>query len=264
MNKNKYESMCSFFIAGALACSCALAQAQTHESSRLSSSAGLASSEPSLLAVDSLSPTLADKAIPQFAALLESIESEFGPFDARLSEPLLSAADILARDGDYTQARAFLERALHVTRINTGLYNEAQIAIVERLIDCNVAEEAWEEVDGNFRYLQLLYGRLYERGSAQWQHGIGQVSDWHVIAINNNLGEDLSDHLREANKLFAQRLALAEERGDVNEALLDVFRHNVATTAYHLRKREEGFASERAYTSLKSRYSNRDRVAVLD
>jgi hypothetical protein len=151
-----------------------------------------------------------------------------------------------------------------VTRITQGLYSEEQIEIVERLIDCNVAIENWESVDENFRYLHLLYSRLYERGSEQWYLGIVQVSDWHIIAINNALAEDLTDHLREANKLFQLRLTMAEASGSVDDKMLEVLRHNVQTTALHLRNQVEGMSTERIYTRLESRYSDRDRVASLD
>lgn len=242
MNNKKYESMCTFLLTAFLTCGCFFGQVQAQQENQLTSATTQA----------------------QYARLLESIESNFGPFDARLGESLLSYGDMLAQRGDHSDARVLLERALHVTRINKGLYSEEQIEIVERLIDCNVAEEHWDAVDENFRYLQLLYTRLYERGTDQWHHGIAQVSDWYVVAINNNLTEDLSDHLREAHKLFKQRLAAAQEQGIVDEQVLSVLRHNVETTAFHLRQKQEIVSSERIYSRLDSRYRDRDRVASLD
>ncbi len=264
MNNNKYESMRTILVTGLLACSCVVTQVQAQQDNQFTSTATNAQFANSRNDTGIAADRFVSKDSAHYAQLLEFIESDFGPFDARLGEPLLAYGDMLAQRGDYSDARAILKRALHVTRINEGLYSEAQIEIVERLIECNVAEEFWGSVDENFRYLQLLYSRLYERGSDQWHYGIAQVSDWHIVAINNNLAEDLTDHLQEANKLFTLRLAMAKEEGIVDEKVLNVLQHNVETTAYHLRQQQEGISTERVYSRLESRYLDRDRVASLD
>ncbi len=264
MNNNKYESMRTILVTGLLACSCVFTQVQAQQANQFTTSVTNAQYTSSRNDTGIVADMFVSEDSANYVELLTRIESDFGPFDARLGEPLLSYGDMLAQRGDYTDARMILERALHVTRINEGLYSEAQIEIVERLIDCNVAEELWGSVDKNFRYLQLLYTRLYERGSEQWHRGIAQVSDWHIVAINNNLAEDLTDHLKQANKLFSLRLKMANEEGVSDEKVLSVLRHNVETTAYHLRQKNEGVKTKNVYSRLESRYLDRDRVASLD
>ena len=159
-----------------------------------------------------------------------------------------------------------MERALHIIRINQGLYSEPQIPVVERLIKCNVAVENWEAVDENFRYLQFLYTRLFDQGGLRWDYGIAQVANWHVIAINNNLGTDRKEHLREANKLFKLRLIYAEQDESVGQDVIDVLQHNVKYTAYHLRKQEEEIKTERVFGRIESRYRDdrTDSLASVD
>ena len=267
--KNNHWSMRALIVTGVLACSGVFAQAHAQEANLFAASTALAHIQSSHIDTGKLVEFNGARSAEELASTLASMEADYGPFDARLGEPLLSAGDILAENGDYLQARNFLERALHVTRINQGLYSEPQIAIVERLIDCNVAVEDWDAVDDNFRYLHLLYSRLYDRGSDQWNYGLAQVSDWHIVAINNNLGSDMTDHLREANKLFRQRLTLAEKAGNVDEGTLEILRHNVDMTAFHLRKNQQqqegGLVTERVYSRLESRYNDRESsVASLD
>lgn len=267
--KNNHGSMRAFIVTGVLTCSCALAQVQAQEANPFGVSTALAHIQDSR--IDTGHPVDFDsvRSAEELISTLADMEAELGPFDVRLGEPLLTAGDIFAENGDYPQALDFLERALHVTRINQGLYSEAQIAIVERLIDCHVAIEDWDAVDDNFRYLHLLYTRLYDKGSEQWNHGLAQISDWHIIALNNNLGSNMTEHLREANRLFRQRLSLAENAGDVDEHTLDVLRHNVDTTALHLRRKQQeeegGLYTERTYSRMDMQ--NRDRessIASLD
>ena len=264
---NNYKSMRAALISGLFVCGCAVAQAQNSPVEVTS----IAASSPhaSLTSFDSGKESLTETSgasIVQYALLVEQLETDYGPFDIRLSEPLLSTSDILAERGDYDHALNFVERALHIERINQGLYSESQIEIVERLIEYNVAVQDWDAVDGNFRYLQFLYTRLFEQGGLQWDHGIAQVADWHVIAINNNLGDNREEHLREANKLFKLRLVYAEQDENIDEHVINVLRHNVEVTAYHLQKQDEGMKMERVYSRLDSRYRNHraDSLASVD
>lgn len=266
MNNNNYESMRAFLVTGLFVCTCAVAHAQTptEVASQFSSSAPRASLELTLVDTEnSAEINSAAEGVAQYALLVEKLESDFGPFDARLSEPLFSTGEMLAEHGDYYAAVSYMERALHVVRINQGLYSEPQIPIVERLVEFNVAVEDWEALDENFRYLEFLYTRLFDQGSRQWDYGIAQVANWHVIAINNNLGDDREEHLREANKLLKLRLVYAEQDEGVDQHVIDVLRHNVEYTAYHLRKREDVIKTERLYTRLESRYRDDDRAGSL-
>lgn len=267
MKNYHYESMRAFLVTGLFVCTCAVAQAQVQtpadESSQFSSSTPRAGLEHTLFDIEN--PQQIDapaQGVAQYALLVKALESDFGPFDARLSEPLLSTGDMLAERGDFDGAVSYTERALHIMRINQGLYSEPQIPIVERLIEFNVAVENWEAVDENFRYLEFLYSRLFDIGSMKWDYGIAQVADWHVIAINNNLGDDLEDHLRAANKLFKLRLVYAEQDENVDQHVIDVLRHNVEYTAIHLHRQKEEVKTQRTYTRLDTRYRD-DRAESL-
>ena len=197
-----------------------------------------------------------------FVLLVEQMEIEHGPFDYRLREPLQAAGNILERQGDFLQALLLYERALHVTRINSGLYSEDQVAIVERLINANVALENWTVVDNHFRYLHLLYTRLYRDAPSELSRGLAKIADWHVLAINNDFGTDRVDHLREANKLFNQRLALMEGTAAKDDPVIHTLRYNIAVTQYHLRVLSGGGSNDSIFSRLERQYE--DQLAVLD
>jgi len=186
---------------------------------------------------------------------IERLEAELGPFDYRLSEALQSMGNALLEGGAYVDAIAHFERALHVTRINNGLHSEDQIPLLEKLIDCNVSMENWAEVDNKFRYLHFLYTRLYKEDSAKLHHGLAQVAEWHVLAINKHLSSDITSHLREANKLFKLRLDYIESQPSTDEQVVEVLKYNIALTQYHLRA-QAGMADETMFNSLESRYNS--------
>lgn len=264
--KKNYESIRAFLVTGLFVCTCAAAQAQTHtdEAIQLTFPAGHSSLAQSLF--DTKNPAEINTVtvgMAQYARLIEKLESDSGPFDARLREPLLALGAMLSKRGDYHEAVSYIERALYILRIDQGLYSEPQIAIIERLIELNVALEDWKAVDENFRYLELLYTRLFKQGGLKWDYGIAKVVDWHIIAINNNLGDGREEHLREANKLSKLRLVYAEQDESVDQRVIGVLRHNIKYTAYHLRKQEEEIKTERCNYSRFKSHCHDDRVDGL-
>lgn len=221
MNKNNLGVLRTFFYTAILTASCSLASAQ---GSNLSSA--------SAPAPESLSQT------SRYGLQYESLAAEFGPYDLRITEPLVAAADLQVEAGNYLDALLGYEQALHITRISTGLYSAEQIPLVEKIIDCNVSTENWPRVDEQFRYLQLLYSRVYEPGTEGWARGIAQLSDWHVLVINHGLPTKSSDHLREAHDLLTQRLSLEEKSPAADATVLEVLRYNVDVTQHYLRMAE--------------------------
>ncbi len=227
----------------------------------------LAQKQHSLLDTGTLVENIATKSADDIRLSLESIEQDFGPFDARLGESLLSAGDLLAESGDYESAKSYFERALYINRLHQGLYHETHIAIVERLIECDVAAQDWESVNAHYGHLQFLYSRLYEKGSDKWIQGIAQVSDWHIVALNHHLGGDRLGHLRIANRLFRQRLTLAQEQGNVSAEGLAILQHNVDATAQQLRTGGESdheVTQVRVFSRIDSRRHDADRSLALE
>jgi tetratricopeptide (TPR) repeat protein len=208
----------TFFYTAILTASCSFSHAQ----------------DDSLSSVPTAAPDLVGQAA-QHVALVDDMATEFGPYDLRLTEPLLAAADLQAEAGLFTQALEGYQQALQITRINTGLYSEQQIPLVERIIDCHVSLADWPHVDEQFRYLQLLYSRVYEPGSEGWARGIAQISDWHVLVINHGLATDRQDHLKEAHELLTQRLEFSQTMPGVDERVLEVLRRNVELTTHYMR-----------------------------
>jgi len=169
-----------------------------------------------------------------FDALLAEMETKYGPYDFRLAETLQSAGDLLDSRGEYKAAAQFYERSLHITRINSGLVSEAQLAIVEKLINCGSAMEDWALVDENYQYLHFLYTRLYKDNISQLRRGLAQVADWHVLAVNNGLAGDKLTHLRHAHKVYQQRLDLAEQENPQDHAQSESLRETLNIIRYHI------------------------------
>ena len=89
---------------------------------------------------------------------IAEFESQEGPYANTLAEPLLGLGRILASRGDYEQAVELYRRALHIQRLNEGLYSELQAPTVRALLDSIRDMGDLKELDHRYDYFFRLYG----------------------------------------------------------------------------------------------------------
>ncbi len=93
-----------------------------------------------------------------FQAQLSRLETQGGPYADTLSEPLADLARLHRRSGDVVQAQQAYQRALHVVRINDGLYSERQVPILRELFETYRMTGNLAELDARYDYFFRLYG----------------------------------------------------------------------------------------------------------
>ncbi len=92
---------------------------------------------------------------------IEELESQFGPLDRRLLEPLEALANLETEYGDVESAGATLRRQLQITRNAFGFEDPRLLPIYNALIRAAVAQGLWEEVgDTLTRRSQLLIDQV--------------------------------------------------------------------------------------------------------
>ena len=141
---------------------------------------------------------------------ITTIESGFGAYDQRQVESLGDLGRLSKSAGEHQQALRLFKQALHVARINQGLYHESQISIIDEIISAEIALKNWQEVNNFYAYQEHLYRRLYDMDDSRLEAGLRKVSAWHITALNVNLGGNRIEHLRKVNELFKLRMEIAE------------------------------------------------------
>jgi len=63
------------------------------------------------------------------------MERALGPYHADLAAPTLALARLVLSEGDLERAAALYDKALHIARINDGLYGDQQVPILRGLLD---------------------------------------------------------------------------------------------------------------------------------
>lgn len=89
---------------------------------------------------------------------LAEFEQEGGPYAATLAEPLAGIAGLHQQQGDVAEAQRHYERALHIVRVNEGLYSERQIPILRQLFESYRQVGDLQTLDARYDYYFRLYG----------------------------------------------------------------------------------------------------------
>jgi hypothetical protein len=187
-----------------------------------------------LLASDSLAQGLSldftndsVPAIDPASRAITALESDFGAYDLRQIELLEDLGRFSQSSGEHRQALVLFKQALHVARINQGLYHESQISIVDDIISAEIALQNWEEVNNFYAYQEHLYRRLYDTDDSRLEAGLKKVSAWHITALNVNLGGNRIEHLRKVNKLFKLRMQIAENTLSLDDPKFAMLARNI-------------------------------------
>ncbi len=86
-------------------------------------------------------------------------ETSGGPYTDGLAEPLAALARHRRDRGELQQAERLYRRALHVVRVNDGLYTQRQIPILRELLDTYRSSGDLATLDDRYDYFFRLYGR---------------------------------------------------------------------------------------------------------
>ena len=158
----------------------------------------------------------ATRAAARFAEEVKQREADYGIYDPKTGEYLLSVGLLHQSEGEHDKAAEALQRALQIQRVNNGLHDAGQLVILERLLKSNIANENWDEVDKNYHQLLWINRRNYEPGDPRLLPVIQKVGSWKLRAYRDSLlSQNSVATLKETAALFSGLVAiLDEEYGD--------------------------------------------------
>ena len=162
-----------------------------------------------------LSLNLTNELLPSLdpaSRTIKTLEFDFGAYDQRQIESLEDLGRLSQASGEHQQALVLFKQALHVARINQGLYHESQISLVDEIISAEIALKNWEAVNKFYAYQEHLYRRLYDTDDSRLEAGLRKVSAWHITALNVNLGGNRIEHLRKGTSYLSFACKLQRTR----------------------------------------------------
>ena len=154
---------------------------------------------------------------------IENMQGELGVYDAALIEAYSDFAGFYMELEDYSNAVRFYNEALQIARINTGLYSEQQLPIIEALIDNNGKLKEWPEVDDLHQLNYHISSRLYDFSDSEYLTAVEDFGGWKLRVVRENLldlngrrligtAEDLSDFYKMVIESAEQQVDIKPER----------------------------------------------------
>lgn len=147
---------------------------------------------------------------------LNLLEGQGGPYADTLAEPLASLARLHWQGGDIESAQQAYRRALHVVRINEGLYSERQVPILKELFDLYRMTGDMATLDARYDYYFRLYGSGQPPYSPVRLGAALEYLRWQREALSLELDEGDTQRLLELYDLNEEILQGAATSADVD------------------------------------------------
>jgi hypothetical protein len=158
--------------------------------------------------------------IESYSQQIESIESEAGPFDRAILEPLQGLTGVLIDANDLEGAQAIIQRRLQLIRISEGPNSLNQLPVIEELITINIRLGNWDDVTDNFEIIRLFYAQSPDFSTEDLLLAMSDVREWHLTAIYLDGIKARVNHFQDARQVLRQQLQLAEETYSENDPSL--------------------------------------------
>lgn len=142
---------------------------------------------------------------------IKQLEADMGPYAADIAELAGELGLMRMKDGASADAREAFRRAMHIERINGGLYSPRQLPFLDLVIESSVAARDWEQVDRDFQYFEWLTHRIYGERDVALNDALERIIHWHLAAIHLDAEATKGYHLLRLLEVGERKLELAEK-----------------------------------------------------
>ena len=103
----------------------------------------------------------------RYEAQIEDFESEFGPMDNRLLEPLAGLINILIEQRQFERVAEIQSRQLSILRANSGFENLDLLPVLRNMIQVQQALGNWEESSDHLEHIRVLIAANFGQKSEE-------------------------------------------------------------------------------------------------
>lgn len=188
---------------------------------------------------------ISDRDINQYQLSIARLESQGGSWNENLTQELFSLGALHQQRENHDEAIRLFSRAMHVNRINSGLYNLQQIPAVEALIESYLATGDWEQADIYQNYLFLIQQRAYGANDPRLIPAITKLGDWHLHMFDLRHGSPLGLRLSSALVLFDAAARSVQSHFGAEDERIVKYHRDIASSAYLVLKNPDLIAESR-------------------
>lgn len=156
---------------------------------------------------------------------IQNLQSERGIYAPELQEVYSDMAGFYLEIDDYDSAIKLYSDALQVARINTGLYSEEQLPIIDALVENQSRIKQWDEVDRLHELEYFVASRVFELGGDNYLQAVESYGQWKLRVVKENVldlnSRGLLDTATDLSNFYGLALEKLESRPNTKpESLL--------------------------------------------
>ena len=182
-----------------------------------------------------------------YEAQLADLESQFGPYDRSLLEPLQSLTDLATTDADFERVAELQNRQLQVMRTVLGFRHPDLIPLLQDIVSNDIRLQKWEQISDHLEHMHYLITGDEAHSTAAILEVMKQQAYWYLARVYLDQGELRARNFMKARQLSSDMLELAEaEFGEDSEAMIP-WLYQTAMTEYRLVEllnADDGIASD--------------------
>lgn len=149
--------------------------------------------------------------LQRYEDALAELEFEYGPFDPRLSETLLSIESVHRELGNFEEVRELQLRRLQLLRTAEGLENLDSIPVLEEIIATEQELGNWEAVGDHLEHIRTLVASNYGGESPELLVAMDRQASWLQSMVFLDRNGNRADNLLDSRDLYDDILDLAED-----------------------------------------------------
>lgn len=177
------------------------------------------------LAQDAAGTMLDQQQLERTVAELEAKGDTWHPM---IAESMISLARLMQADDNHTEALAMLERAVHISRVNHGLFSLQQAPAIKMQIASHLALNEWQEADSLEQYHFYIHSRSLGVGNPALIPALLSYAEWHLEAFADRRGELPSTRLIDAYRLYSAVLSLVDAHPEPEKYPREHYLHRLA------------------------------------
>lgn len=158
--------------------------------------------------------------LQRYQSQLEEFESEFGPFDNRLLEPIASMVNIHSTQGNFERVSELQSRQLSIMRTELGFENPDLIPFLRSMIEVQRVLGNWDTVSDHLEHLRYLSASNYGSESEELLNAMENQTQWLLARFYLDEERRQSKNFLNAREIYRDMYRLAERiHGDEDPAL---------------------------------------------
>ena len=140
--------------------------------------------------------------IGSYEQALEELEYEGGAWSQDVAQELETLGALLQQQGQYEQAIKVFDRAVHINRVNFGLFSPQQVPLVESVVDGHVALGQWKEADEHQQYAFYVQTKAYGANDPRMIAVFEDMARWNVTSFYRGIDPDPTLRLMQTFLLY--------------------------------------------------------------